>query len=258
MSVPGPTATRSLKVADLPLPGGPSASVDQATLELLQHGEIISCELTPTGSNYTFLAQLRLGECTGLAIYKPRDGEVPLWDFPSGTLYKREYAAYLLSEILGWNFIPLTIIRDGPHGIGSVQHYIEHDPRQNYYTVNGTDPDALKMIACFDLVANNTDRKAGHILMDHSGKLWGIDQGLTFHADTKIRTVIWDFCGESIPRQYLDSLHQLCNQLISPQGRVKELLELLLPNEVIAFHQRLEWVLTERAYPGLPGRRRRY
>jgi hypothetical protein len=94
--------------------------------------------------------------------------------------------------------------------------------------------------------------------MDYSGKLWGIDQGLTFHADTKIRTVIWDFCGESIPRQYLDALHQLCSELSSPQDRVKELLELLLPNEVIAFHKRLEWVLTERSYPGLPGRRRRY
>jgi hypothetical protein len=233
-------------------------SADQSILELLQHGEITSCELTPTGSNYTFLAQLRLGDRTGQAIYKPKDGEVPLWDFPSGTLYKREYAAYLLSEVLGWDFIPRTIIRDGPYGIGSVQHYIEHDPRQNYYTVSETDPNALKTIACFDLVANNTDRKAGHIIRDHSGKLWGIDQGLTFHADTKIRTVIWDFCGESIPRRHLASLHRLCQQLSNPEGRLKELLELLLPNEVTALHQRLEWVLTERAYPGLPGRRRRY
>jgi hypothetical protein len=233
-------------------------SVDQSTLELLQHGEILSCELTPAGSNYTFLAQLRLGDRIGLAIYKPRDGEVPLWDFPSGTLYKREYAAYLLSEVLGWNFIPLTIIREGPHGIGSVQQFIEHDPRQNYYTLNGTYPDALQMIACFDLVANNTDRKAIHVISDHSGKLWGIDQGLTFHADTKIRTVIWDFSGEPIPERYLASLNDLCQQLLNPQGRVKEMLDLLLPNEVAALRKRLDWVLTERSYPGVPGRRRRY
>lgn len=232
--------------------------VDQAALELLQLGEILSCELTPTGSNYTFLSQLRLGERTGQAIYKPKDGEVPLWDFPSGTLYKREYAAYLLSQILGWDFIPLTIVRDGPYGIGSVQRYIQHDPSINYYSLDGRDPEALKMIACFDLVANNTDRKASHIIVDSSGKLWGIDQGLTFHADTKIRTVIWDFSGEPIPRQYLATLEKFCQQLANPSGLVKELQELLLPPEVVALHKRLEWVLTERVYPGVPGRRRRY
>lgn len=232
--------------------------VDQSTLELLQRGEFLSCELTPTGSNYTFLAQLRLGDRAGRAIYKPRNGEVPLWDFPSGTLYKRECAAYLFSQILGWDFIPLTIIRDGPHGIGSVQHYIEHDARHNYYTLNGNNPDALKMIACFDLVANNTDRKAGHIIVDGSGKLWGIDQGLTFHADTKIRTVIWDFSGEPIPQEYLVALQTFCQQLLRPRGRIKELLDLLLPIEVVALHNRLEWVLTERVYPGVPGSRRRY
>ncbi len=152
-------------------------SVDQSTLEFLSEGEFQSCELSPAGSNYTFLARLSLGERDGLAIYKPKDGEVPLWDFPSGTLYKREYAAYLLSEILGWDFIPLTIIRDGPYGIGSVQLFIEHDPRQNYYTLKEANADALRMIACYDMVANNTDRKAGHIITDETSKLWGIDQG---------------------------------------------------------------------------------
>ena len=235
-------------------------SVDQATLQFLTEAEFQACELTPAGSNYTFLAQLALGDTSGLAIYKPRDGEVPLWDFPRGTLYKREYAAYLLSEILGWDFIPLTIIRDGPHGIGSVQLFIEHDPRQNYYTLSEDDAcvNALKMIACYDLVANNTDRKAGHIIMDKTGKLWGIDQGLTFHADTKIRTVIWDFCGEPIPEQHLDALRRLGQQLSRPRGRLRELLDLLRPEEVAALQHRLEWVLEEQVYPGTPGRRRRY
>ncbi len=225
--------------------------------DLLQDGEFTSCELTPMGSNYTFLASLRLGGHEGKAIYKPRDGEVPLWDFPRGTLYKREYGAYLLSLSLGWDFIPRTIIREGPYGIGSVQQYIDHDPRQNYYTLSEADAEELRMICCFDLVANNTDRKANHVLVDERGKLWGIDQGLTFHADTKIRTVIWDFGGEAIPAYYLESLTGLYARLKAPSDSVEELLHLLLPEEVAALRQRIEWVLTERAYPGLPGRRRR-
>jgi uncharacterized repeat protein (TIGR03843 family) len=232
-------------------------NVDPSTYEFLHNAEILSCELTPTGSNYTFLSTLRLGERTGQAIYKPRDGEVPLWDFPTGTLYKPECAAYLLSEILGWDFIPLTIIRDGPYGIGSVQQFIEHDPRQNYYTLNEANADTLRLIACYDLVANNTDRKAGHIIEGLDGKLWGIDQGLTFHADTKIRTVIWDFCGEPIPEPHLASLRELCQRLAKPQGQVQQLLDLLRPEEVVSLHKRVEWVLQEGAYPGLPGRRRR-
>ena len=232
-------------------------SFDQSTHEFLSQGEFLSCELTPDGSNYTFLSRIRLGEREGFAIYKPRDGEVPLWDFPSGTLYKREYAAYLLSEILGWDFIPLTIIRDGPYGIGSLQHFIEHNPRENYYTLDEVHHDVLRMIACYDLVANNTDRKAGHIIMGNDGKLWGIDQGLTFHADTKIRTCIWDFCGEPIPEQHLSSLRQFAYQMPTPPPRLQELLGLLRPEEIVSLGARLEWVLREKVYPGTPQRRRR-
>ncbi len=230
---------------------------EQSNSDLLLHGEFISCDLTPMGSNYTFLASLKLGDEDAQAIYKPRDGEVPLWDFPKGTLYKREYGAYLLSQTLGWDFIPRTIVRDGPYGIGSVQQYVEHDPRMNYYALSEADADELRMIACFDLVANNTDRKANHVLVDGDGKLWGIDQALTFHADTKIRTVIWDFGGEPIPDTYLVQLAELATHIDHPEGDLEELLELLLPEEVQAFRKRIDWVLTERAYPGLPGRRRR-
>lgn len=230
---------------------------DSTCSQLIQQGEIVSCELTPVGSNYTFLAQLRLGQQTGLAIYKPRDGEIPLWDFPTGTLYKREVAAYLLCEILEWDFIPFTVIREGPYGIGSVQQFVDHDPKQNYYTLDEASADQLRTVACFDMVANNTDRKAGHLLLDSSGKLWGIDQGLTFHADTKIRTVIWDFGGEPIPERLLKNLKDLCRRLQHPNGRLQEFLELLLPEEVRALHRRLEWVLSEGTYPGLPGRMRR-
>lgn len=231
---------------------------DQANVDVLRDGEFQTCELTPLGSNYTFVASLQLGDDICKAIYKPRDGEVPLWDFPRGTLYKREYGAYLLSQVLGWDFIPRTIIREGPYGIGSVQLYVDHDPRLNYYTLSESDAEELRMICCFDLVANNTDRKANHVLVDEEGKLWGIDQGLTFHSDTKIRTVIWDFGGEAIPQVYINSLNRLMGQFIKPNGAFKELLELLLPEEVIALQKRIQWVLQEKAYPGLPGRRRRH
>ena len=231
--------------------------VDPSSTDIIRNGEIVSCQLSPAGSNYTFLVQVQLGDATTLAIYKPRDGESPLWDFPSGTLYKREYAAYLLSQILGWDFIPFTTIREGPYGIGSVQEFVEHDPRQNYYTLDDGNADQLKVIACYDLVANSTDRKPNHLIMDSDGKLWSIDHGLTFHADTKIRTVIWDFCGEKIPEHLLSGLRKLAEWLENPQGRLKELLEFLHPDEAEALRNRVQWVLTEGVYPGAPGRYRR-
>ena len=229
--------------------------------EIIRHGEMISIQLTPLGSNYTFLVKIGLEGSENMAIYKPRDGEAPLWDFPSGTLYKREYAAYLLSQILGWDIVPFTTIRDGPHGVGSVQQFVEHDPKQNYYTLAEGCADQLRVIACFDLVANSTDRKANHLLMGDGGKIWSIDHGLTFHSDMKVRTVIWDFCGEPIPPPLMDSLTKLRKQLDSPTGSLPSLLEelvtLLPQDEVDALKQRLDWVLEERAFPGLPGRNRR-
>ncbi|MDA1128846.1 MAG: SCO1664 family protein [Chloroflexi bacterium] len=229
--------------------------------EIIRHGEIISAQLTPLGSNYTFLVNISLEGAESLAIYKPRDGEAPLWDFPSGTLYKREYAAYLLSQILGWDIVPFTIIRDGPHGIGSVQQFVEHDPKQNYYTMEAGCADQLRVIALFDLVANSTDRKANHLLLGDGGKIWSIDHGLTFHSDMKIRTVIWDFCSEEIPEPLLNSLTSLRQRLDSPadssHSLIKELIALLPPEEVEALMRRLQWVLAERVYPGLPRRNRR-
>lgn len=228
---------------------------DESDFHFLQKSEIVASQLTPAGSNSTFLVQLRLDSRTRLAIYKPRDGEAPLWDFPRGTLYKREYAAYLLSQVLGWDFIPPTVIREGPHGIGSVQLFVEHDPRQNYYSLTPAEAPVLKMVACFDLVANNTDRKGGHLLTAPDGKLWGIDHGLTFHADTKIRTVIWDFRGQAIPNPLLADLAGLAGRLACPQGQLRELLELLTAEEISALERRMEWVLKERVYPGAPGQR---
>ena len=229
--------------------------------DIIRYGEIVSYQLTPLGSNYTFLVKIELDGNEGHAIYKPKEGEAPLWDFPSGTLYKREYAAYLLSEILGWDLIPFTTIRDGPYGVGSVQQFIDHDPKQNYYTMEEWSADQLRVVACFDLVANSTDRKANHLLVGENGKIWSIDHGLTFHSDMKVRTVIWDFCSEPIPERLLTSLTELRERLDSRledhPSLLKELVSILPNEEVDALKHRLNWILEERIYPGLPGRRRR-
>ncbi len=234
---------------------------DTKAQDVLRHGEILSCQLTRLGSNYTFVVNVAHNDVEVYGIYKPRDGEAPLWDFPNGTLYKREFAAYLLSDILGWDLVPFTLIRDGPYGIGSVQEFIEHDPKENYYTLTGEYADQLRAVCCFDLVANSTDRKPNHLITDPDGKLWSIDHGLTFHSDVKIRTVIWDFGGEPIPEDLLMSLTELQARLNGPERsmpwRLQELLGLLHASEVEALKGRLEWVLTERTYPGLHRPRRR-
>ena len=234
---------------------------DTNVQEVLRHGEILSCQLARLGSNYTFVVNIAFDGVEAYGIYKPRDGEAPLWDFPNGTLYKREYAAYVLSDILGWNLVPFTIIRDGPYGVGSVQEFIEHDPRENYYTLGGDYADQLRLVCCFDLVANSTDRKPNHLITDSGGKLWSIDHGLTFHSDIKIRTVIWDFGGDPIPEPLLASLTEFQARLNGPERsmpkRLLELLDLLAPSEVEGLKSRVEWVLTERTYPGLNRPRRR-
>src|SRR4051794_18165544 len=157
---------------------------------LLRDGEIAGLELIPWGSNYTFCATIRCDERECLGVYKPLRGERPLWDFPSGTLYRREYAAYLVSQAIGWPFIPLTLIRDGPHGVGAMQLFVDAEPARSMREIQ--DPDELRLarIAAFDFITNNADRKAGHILRDSSGDFWGIDQGLCFNVDPKVRTVL--------------------------------------------------------------------
>ena len=232
-------------------------SPQQDQQQLLGYGTIVSSDLSLWGSNYTFLVNVRDGageECR--AVYKPRDGEAPLWDFPYGTLYKREYATYLLSQVLGWDFIPLTVIRDGPHGIGSLQLYVEHDPRATYFTIKESKGDPLKGIACFDFVTNNADRKANHCILDNDGKVWGIDHGLTFHQELKLRTVIWDFAGQPIPSALLADLATLENQLKNPRGILKQMGDLLEPIEVTALSQRVRWLMKEGIFPGLYRHRR--
>ena len=223
---------------------------------LLARGTIVACDVIPWSSNYTFAAQLTVdGHPDFLAVYKPRRGEVPLYDFPDGTLYKRERAAYLLSQALGWAFIPPTIIRDGPHGVGSVQLYVEPEPRADFFRYKDDYRAELQRVALFDVIANNADRKAGHCIKARDGQLWGIDHGLTFNTTPKLRTVIWDYAGEPIPGPLLDDLLALRRDPARSAGLRGELEPLLTRSELDAFYKRLDAVLECRRYPSMASRR---
>jgi len=180
---------------------------------LLRDGEIEVLGLLPGASNYTFAVTVSEADLKVVGVYKPRAGETPLWDFPDGTLYRREIAAYELSEALGWSLVPPTIERDGPEGVGSMQLYIEHDPEQHYFTLMPEHAATFMRVALLDHVMNNADRKAGHCLLEPSSKrVWVVDHGVCFHADPKLRTVIWDFAGEPLPDGAREDLRRLVKQ----------------------------------------------
>lgn len=165
----------------------------------------------PWSSNGTYLATVTHGDTCVAAIYKPGRMERPLWDFPDG-LYRREIAAYQLSKVLGWGFVPPTVgIADGPLGDGSLQLFIDADFEQHYFTLLEEDRHraSLKRMALFDVLANNADRKGGHCLVDAADRVWGIDHGLCFHVQPKLRTVIWDFAGEKIDDQDAEAITKL-------------------------------------------------
>jgi uncharacterized repeat protein (TIGR03843 family) len=185
--------------------------------EVLTRGELTVKGRLPWSSNATFLVEAALEDATALGVYKPERGERPLWDFPSG-LFRRELAAWHLSEALGWEVVPLTIERDGPYGQGSVQRFIAADFEQHYFTLR-EDPkhhEHLKRICAFDLIANNADRKSGHCLLAEDGAIYGIDNGLCFHVEPKLRTVIWDFGEEPVPGALLDDVRRLTSSALPP------------------------------------------
>lgn len=223
--------------------------------DFMCRAEIIECKLVPWGSNYTFavvLADPASEHDDTIAIYKPRAGEAPLWDFPEGTLYRREYASWLVSRFLGWDFIPDTIIRDGPHGIGTVQLYIEPEDDSHYFAFRHDHHDELRRMAVFDLVTNNGDRKAGHTFRGkHDCKVWGIDHGLTFNVQPKLRTVIWDFGDDPIDGELLDGLIRIYID--------DDLPELLRPHldalEIAAFRARAARLADAAVFPELVSRR---
>jgi len=223
--------------------GAVAATVD--TRELLTRGVILVKGRMPASSNVTLLAEISLASATDLAIYKPERGERPLWDFPPG-LHRRELAAYELSETLGWGLVPLTVRREGPYGDGSLQHFVHADFAQHYFTLvaNPAHHDRLRRICLFDLLANNADRKSGHCLLGEDGQIYAIDNGLCFHMDPKLRTVIWDFAGDSIPGGLIDDLRALLDR-----GLPRAVAALLAPEEVQAMLGRAKALIARRRFP---------
>ena len=199
-------------------------------------------------SNATFLVQGRVDGWELAAIYKPRRGERPLWDFPEGTLCAREVAAYEVSRALGWDVVPITVMRDGPLGVGAVQRFVEHDPDEHYFTLLEHHADRFREFAAFDVLVNNTDRKGGHCLRDQANDvIVGIDHGLTFHESWKLRTVIWDFAGEAIRPELSDDVCRVIAELAGGPLRTT-ISELLSAAEIDAVVHRAHELLQH----GLP------
>ncbi|MEE8362676.1 MAG: hypothetical protein V3S18_01250 [Dehalococcoidia bacterium] len=223
-------------------------------LHLLESAEIAEIGLHPLGSNYVFMLRLDAGlpgAVPMLAVYKPQAGERPLRDFPAGTLYLRERAAYVLSRALGWPSIPPTALRDGPHGPGSVQLFIHADADDNFFTLRDEQIDIFEPVAAFDVLAHNADRKGGACLRDAAGRLWAIDQGLTFNPMARRRTVMFEFCGQPLGPALVGDLRALGPKLRDGEPLHKELSSLLSRSEVDALRDRLERIVEEPVFPVL-------
>jgi uncharacterized repeat protein (TIGR03843 family) len=242
-----------------PEPGHDRAVVsEERALAFLAEGELELLGRIPWASNATILAQVTHGELEGLAVYKPVRGERPLWDFPSGTLYRREVAAYLVSEQLGWRLVPPTLARDGPLGVGSVQLYVDADPEVTAFELLADGDPTLPRIAAFDVVTNNADRKAGHCLAGQDGHVWAIDHGLCFHIQAKLRTVLWDLAGTELEAPVLADLEALAAEATGGGALAAGLGGLLEPSEVAALARRARALVRagrlpaprgDRAYP---------
>jgi uncharacterized repeat protein (TIGR03843 family) len=229
----------------------------ERVLSLLGNGALEPVGLLPGASNDTFLSTISESGLETYAVYKPRDGEAPLWDFPEGSLYRREMAAYVVSEALGWEIVPPTVIRDGPMGVGMVQLFIDHEPAEHYLTLAPSHPEIFRRVAAFDLAVNNADRKSGHCLLQRgTGRIFVVDHGVTFHVDPKLRTVIWDHAGEPIPADILADLARLSTALTV--GEVRTAMdELLAAEERDALDARIAMLMQHAVYPE-PGPGRPY
>jgi hypothetical protein len=182
-----------------------------------------------------------------VCIYKPKAGERPLWDFPDGCLAHREYAAYLVSEYLGFNVVPLTVLRDGPYGEGMAQEWITIDESVDLAKFFATDHPGLRAMALFDVIINNTDRKIGHLLPINHDVVFGCDHGVTFHVEDKLRTVLWQWAGDSLTTNEIEILKKA---VISLEGELRTQLETLLTTqEIDALAARVKRLLNEGTFP---------
>ena len=221
---------------------------DPAVPRVLGTGELEVLGLLPNASNHTFLARAKSADEELLAVYKPRRGEAPLWDFPEGTLCAREVAAYVVSRALGWPNVPATVLRDGPYGVGSVQRFISHDPEEHYFTLAERFPEEFRRVAAFDMVVNNADRKSGHCLLAEDGRIFLVDHGVCFSDEPKLRTVIWDFIGDPLEEGTRADVRRLAGEVRGGQVR-DELANLLAPAELAALAERADTVAATVRFP---------
>ncbi len=232
--------------------------IREETLSILTHGTIDPIGTILWGSNVTLLVSVQQEGDELPAIYKPTRGERPLWDFDSGTLALREVAAYLTSRELGWDMVPPTILReDGPAGPGSLQLFVEADQERNYLTFSEEEKQRLRPVTLFDLIINNADRKAGHVLLGPQDEIWLIDHGVSFHEEYKLRTVIWDFVGEPVPEDLLRDAARFRIRLDGDAALKDAFSTLLSEAEIRALVQRLDAVLADPHFPA-PGPGRPY
>jgi uncharacterized repeat protein (TIGR03843 family) len=215
-------------------------------VDILTNGDLTVEHRMPHSSNGTYMTTVSHNDSQCRAIYKPMANERPLWDFEPG-LHRREVAAYLLSEVMGLHLIPTTVLRDGPLGEGSVQFYVHNNASEHYFTLYESRPDLhdrFREFVIFDLIANNTDRKSGHIVLaDNDNNAWGIDHGVCFSAEFKLRTVIWEFGGEEIPSYLRDAARTLIESV------PLQVSTLLNDDEISAIQERAEWVSEQERFP---------
>jgi len=219
-----------------------------ATLRLLERGTLAVRGRIVTASNASFLGTVTDGAAIATCVYKPVRGERPLEDFPDGTLWKREHAAYLVSEASGWDIVPPTVTRgDGPFGEGMAQLWVEIDEDADVWKMVNDPDERLRRIALFDAVVNNADRKGGHLLPVPGGHVYGVDHGICFAAEPKLRTILWDWRGEPIAPAELDVLRSLRVKLDGPL--CESLQRLISMAEMRALNTRLDRLIRTKVFP---------
>jgi len=221
---------------------------------VLSSGEVEIEGRLPWSSNYSFLVSVRCGDVFVRAVYKPGRGERHLWDF-GDRLYRREVAAYALSAALGLGLVPETVLRrDAPMDEGSLQRFVDADFEQHYFSLISEErhQEQLRELAGLDLLLNNADRKGGHVLVDSESHIWGIDHGLSFHVQNKLRTVMWDFAGEPLPDRVVEAVGTVAEEVPEPVCR------LLSEDEVLALRRRARALVRRPTFPAPAGDYRAY
>ena len=220
-----------------------------AALDLLRAGELEVEGRMLDASNATLLCSITTAEASAHCVYKPVRGERPLWDFPDGTLAGREVAAYAVSEATGWDIVPPTVMRDGPFGPGMVQLWIDIDETVQIERLVRTDAPQLRRLALFDAVINNADRKGGHLLPVPGGHIFGIDHGIAFHSEDKLRTLLWGWRGE----RFTKAERELLEKLRFDADLEECLHDLLTRREVAATKRRIDALMRTGVFPSPSG-----